>query len=538
MALMQPAAMMPEWLGRRAYLSPHAPALMADGERWTFAALDARARAAARWLRTAAHNAGEQPVVTGAGVVAGPRIAVLLPDDVNFVTIVHALPKIGAVLVPVNARLTAAEIAWQLQRCGARVLVHDDTYAPTARDVAGAVSGLQLLSVADANLPDTVLPATAHTEHEEVAGHAPRQPQQTKNIATDAVHSIIFTSGTTGRPKGAMLTYGNFWWSATTSALNLGVQADDCWLACMPLFHVGGLSILLRSVLYGTAVVLHDGFDADAVNRAIDTEKVTLLSAVATMLQRMLDARGDKPYPDTLRAVLLGGGPAPPPLLRRAAAAGVRVLQTYGLTESASQAATLAPDDALRKLGSAGKPLFATDVRIVDVGETIETKHGERRIGEIALAGPTITPGYWDDKEATAAVMRDGLFHTGDLGYLDDEGYLYVVDRRVDLIVSGGENVYPAEVEAVLLQHDAVAEAGVVGVAHSEWGQVPVAVVVRKDGATVSGVELQTFCRDKLAGYKVPRYVHFAPSLPRTAAGKLRRSALREAVRAAGGEQR
>src|SRR5438067_1537754 len=314
----------------------------------------------------------------------------------------------------------------------------------------------------------------------------------------DSVQSVIYTSGTTGRPKGARLTYGNHWWSATGSALNLGLRADDRWLACLPLFHVGGLAILLRSAIYGIAAVVHESFDERAVNRAVDEERVTIVSVVAAMLQRMLDARGQEPYPPWLRCVLLGGGPAPRPLLERCAARGVPVVQTYGLTESASQVATLAPEDALRKLGSAGKPLFPTELRV-------DAPAGE--VGEIVVRGPTVTPGYVNRPDATARPIRDGWLHTGDLGRLDDEGYLYVVDRRDDLIISGGENVYPAEVEAALLAHPAVAEAGVFGIADAEWGRSVAAAVSLHPGIVVNADELLAFVRQRLASYKVPRHI-------------------------------
>jgi O-succinylbenzoic acid--CoA ligase len=329
-----------------------------------------------------------------------------------------------------------------------------------------------------------------------------------------APHSIIYTSGTTGRPKGAILTYGNHYWSAIASALNLGTLPDDRWLACLPLFHVGGLAILLRGVIYGIAVVLHERFEPDRVNHAIDHEQVTIVSVVATMLERMLADRGERPFPNTLRCVLLGGGPAPLPLLERALALGAPVFQSYGLTETASQVATLAPEDVRSKVGSAGKPLMGTQVRI-------------EADGEILVRGPTVSPGYLHQ------APHGEWLHTGDVGRLDDEGYLYVLDRRDDLIVSGGENVYPAEVEATLLAHPAVEEVGVYGLPDPEWGQTVCAAV--KPRTAVTAEELLAFCRQRIAGYKVPRTVQFVDALPRTASGKLLRRELRAATSARGG---
>jgi O-succinylbenzoic acid--CoA ligase len=322
-----------------------------------------------------------------------------------------------------------------------------------------------------------------------------------------------------------MLTYGNHLWSAVGSALNLGLREDDRWLACLPLFHVGGLAILLRGAIYGTTAVVHESFDAARVNASIDRDGVTIISVVSNMLQRMLDERGDTPYPPALRCVLLGGGPAPESLLQRSAALGVPVVQTYGLTEAASQVATLPPEDAIRKLGSAGKPLFGSQVRIVSPDGAALPSSSE---GEIVVRGPTVTPGYLNSPEATAQAIRDGWLHTGDIGYLDAEGYLYVLDRRDDLIVSGGENVYPAEIEAVLQSHPDVLEAGVYGAPDDRWGQTPVAAVVLRPGATATPEALIAHCRERLSTYKTPSRIELCDELPRNAAGKLLRSRLRD----------
>jgi O-succinylbenzoic acid--CoA ligase len=281
---------------------------------------------------------------------------------------------------------------------------------------------------------------------------------------------------------------------------------------------VGGLSILLRGIIYGIPVVVHESFDEVEVNRAIVDERVTIISVVSAMLQKMLGA-GLGAQPTSLRCVLLGGGPAPRPLLEECAARGLPVVQTYGLTEAASQVATLAPEDALRKLGSAGKPLLPTELKIEnpDVGG----------VGEIVVRGLTVTPGYYANEQATAHVLREGWLHTGDIGYLDDEGYLYVLDRRDDLIISGGENVYPAEIEAVLLSHPAIAEAGVTGAEDARWGQVPVAYIALRAGETLTEIEVKEFCAARLARYKIPAQVKFVEALPRNAAGKLLRRALK-----------
>jgi len=452
-------AIVPDWLQQRAATTPERLALVSGPERFTFAELDRRVDAAT-------HALGRL------GIQPGQHVGLQAPNGAGFVVAVHALMRLGAVLVPINTRLTAAEIAWQTQAAElARVL-----------DEAGVQELLD----------------------------APAAPRIGREFDLDQPHSIVYTSGTTGRPKGAILTYGNHWSSATASALNLGLVPGDSWLACLPLFHVGGLSIVLRSVVYGMPVVLHARFDPGQVNQAIDVDGVSIVSVVSTMLSRLLDARGERPFPSTLRVVLLGGGPAPLPLLERALAARAPVVQTYGLTETSSQIVTLAPEDAVRKVGSAGKPLMGSQIRI-------------EADGEICVRGPSVSPGYLHRSPRPPG----GWLRTGDLGYLDADGYLYVLDRRDDLIISGGENVYPSEVEAALLAHPAVSEAGVVGVADQEWGRTVGAVVKLQPGLLATADELIAFCRQRLAGYKVPRRIEFTDALPRNAAGKLLRRELR-----------
>jgi o-succinylbenzoate---CoA ligase len=478
----------PDWLARRAALHPTRPAIISAAGTCSFAELDARAAALAARLH-------------GLGLAPGERVAILARNCAEYAVALHAAPRAGVIFVPLNTRLSPGELAWQLADCGAALLLYDEQHA-------GVATGLGAAQVA-------ALEAMA------AEGEACLAP--TMYFQLDAPHTIIYTSGTTGRPKGAMLSIGNHWWSATASALNLGLYEHDCWLAVLPLFHVGGLAILLRGAIYGMPVVLHERFVPEATLAALEHDGVTIASLVAVMLQRLLEAAGEAALPPHFRCALLGGGPAPLPLLTACAARGLPVVQTYGLTESASQAVTLAPADALRKLGSAGQPLLPLALRISVEGR--EAAPGE--VGEICLRGPMITSGYYNRPEASAAALSAGWLHTGDLGYCDHEGFLYVVDRRDDLIISGGENVYPAEVEAALMAHPAVAEAGVVGMHDPRWGQVPVAFVVLRAGVVVSAEALIAHCRTALAAYKAPRSITFVAELPRTAAGKLRRSVLR-----------
>ncbi len=436
---------MDDWLGRRARTHAERPALITGAGTVNYAQLDADATRSAR--RLAALGVGE-----------GERVATALPPGREFAELLHALPRLGASLVPLNTRLTAAERRWQVEDCGARIVIEEP------------LGGEQ----ADVELRERIDPA--------------------------AEWALIYTSGTSGTSRGISLSHANFQASALASAWNLGVAPDDRWLCVLPLFHVGGLSILTRSALYGTAAVIHESFEVERVAAALARGELTLASLVPTMLRRLVDA-GLEEAP-ALRAALLGGGPVPRDLLEWAAEHGLPVLQTYGMTETCSQIATLGADEAVGLAGSAGRPLPGVELSVSDGGE-------------ILVRGPMVSDG---------ALAEDGWLHTGDRGRLDADGYLWVEGRLKDVIVSGGENISCAEVERVLEEHPAVVEAGVVGMPDAEWGELVTAYVVLSNGVTDS--ELIAHCRERLASYKVPRSVRHVSELPRNAAGKLLRREL------------
>ena len=493
---------LPDWLARCAENRPEHLAVQCDEVQWSFAELDRQATRLARQLATT-------------GVQEGDRVAMLAANGLFYVAFVHALTRLGAVLVPLNLRLTLEELCWQLRDVRASLLVCDADNTAQAHEIGRAVPQLPVHTLAGQSKKGETLSELPETD----------VPLRTL-IDLSAPQAILYTSGTTGQPKGAIITYGMQWWNAVGSALNLGYSPDDRWLACLPLFHIGGLSILMRSVIYGISVMVHKKFDAGIINSSIVEDGITIISVVAVMLQRMLAAlatnRSGVAYPATLRCVLLGGGPIPYPLLEECMLRDIPVVQTYGLTEACSQAVTLSPADARRKPGAAGRPLLPVQLRIMH--DNRPAYPGEP--GEIFLKGPTITPGYIDRPEATAQAFQDGWFATGDIGYRDNDGYLYVLDRRADLIISGGENVYPAEIEAALLSHPGVEEVGVCGQADPQWGQVPVAFIVLKAGNTVSAGELSGYIAQKLARYKQPRAIYFTEHLPHTSSGKLVRREL------------
>jgi o-succinylbenzoate---CoA ligase len=454
---------------RHARERPGALAVRAGGRDLTYAELDAAVTDEAR--RLAADGVGE-----------GNRVATTLPAGAPFATLLHALPRLRAVLVPLSPRLPHAEQD--------RLL---DLVEPKAV-VGSAVRSTQSAGEAqdDRSAAEDLSPL---------------------ELDPDALHTVLFTSGSTGTPKPVELTYANHLASARASAANIGVEPSDRWLGVLPVHHVGGLAILLRSAIYGTAAIVHERFEPEAAKRSLESGEATLVSLVPTQLQRLADA-GLEAAPE-LRGALLGGGPVPRELLAWAAERGLPVLQTYGMTESASQIATLGASEALERTrrGSAGRPLPEVELRIAP-----ET-------GEILVRGPMVS---------RVALGSDGWLHTADHGSLDEDGYLWVEGRIDDLIVTGGENVAPAEVEEALASHPAVAEAAAVGLPDPGWGRAVTAYVVLDSHAEPpSEEELVAHCRQQLAAFKAPKRVHRVRSLPRTASGKVARDRLvAEAARA------
>lgn len=482
-----------DWLAQSARANPHGVALEYAGRRWTFAALDDAASRMGGWL-------------SAQGVRSDARVAVLMDAGADAVTLIHALIRLGAVLVSLNTRLTPDEIAYQV------TLARVDTLVYAGEHHAQTSAALHCPQKIDLSALDQDAP-----------------PIPPRILDLDAPQAIIFTSGTSGRPKGVILTYANQYASAIASAFRIGTLPSDRWLCVLPLYHVGGLAILLRSALYGTGVILQRGFEVARVNAAIDAG-ATLVSLVPTMLYRLLAAR-TAPPPASLRLILLGGAAADPELVRRCQALNIPIATTYGLTEACSQVATQTPQATERKPGSVGRAVPGTHIRVLTESGT-EAAVGE--YGEIVVSGPSVMQGYFDNPQATADTLNDGALHTGDIGCFDGDGDLWIVQRRSDLIVTGGENVYPAEVEAVLRAFPGVQDACVVGIADAEWGQRVAAAVMPVSGVDIALDQLLAFARGRLAGYKVPRVLRVLDTLPLTASGKIERRAVQELLAGSG----
>jgi len=492
-------------LGERARISGDHPALFAAGRVINYRDLASRVSEAERGLGTL-------------GVGSGDVIAVLLENGLAFAEILHAAAQRGATLLPMNVRLTPRELSFQLEESGARVLIHGSgRLADLAAKSAALIDASRTLDRIEVDPEEAPALASVSAASSSAAAARIETPAERAPIDPARALALVYTSETTGSPKGALLSQRNLFWSAIGSAMHLGVVPEDRWLVCMPLFHVGGFSILLRSALYGSGAILHEGFDPDAVNRALDEDGVTLVSWVPTMLERVLAVRGERRAPRSLRCVLLGGGPAPRELLDRARSQGFPIAATYGLTEASSQVATQLPTLAESAGVSGLRPLFGTELNTVDE----DGKSVRGRPGEILVRGPTVMDGYWNRAEQTAQALRGGWLHTGDIGVLDSTGALEVLDRRCDLIISGGENIYPTEIEMVLLQHPAVIEAAVAGRADADYGRQPIAWLVAAPGRRLDPAEIQRFCVDRLAGYKIPVAFTIVDALPRNSMGKL-----------------
>lgn len=439
---------------------------------------------------TLSHAALEQEVLIATrrlralGVRDGDRVALRAANCPRWVMLARAIPRAGGTLVPLSTRLTEREIEDAIARTKARLLLTD---APHAARAAG---GLQVISL---DLLDEVAPSSD-------------RPDSDTRLDPGREHTILFTSGTSGRPKGAILTWGNHVASARAAAAILPLGSGDRWLASLPFYHIGGLNILYRCALQGACVVLPDSLAPEDLSRAIEAHAITHASFVDTLLRRLLAERGGRPFPAALRAIVVGGGP----VSRETIESCPQALASYGLTESCSMATMVRPGAPMRQRLTAGHPLPGIDLRI--------DPHGR-----IEIRGEVVMQGYLDDPEGTRESLRDGWLRTWDIGEVDHEGCLRVHARREDLIISGGENVYPAEIEEALRSHPRVVDAVVIGVQDADWGESPLAIVVLESGDTA---ELTAFLKARLAGFKIPR-ITVTDRIPLLENGKPDRAAIR-----------
>jgi fatty-acyl-CoA synthase len=482
-------------------MTPAKAALVQDGTALSYADLDDAVTRLAHGLRSR-------------GVVRGDRVAFLGLNSIEMVLTVLATARLGAVSVPVNTRLAVRELAYVLEHSGARLLVVEDV-------LAEATSAPPVATLA---IDTVVFTRAAGAGLDELASGDLTQIDEP--IGLDDLFMIQYTSGTSGRPKGVMLTHGNVVWNVVNLLVDVDLGSEEVALVTAPLFHTAALNqVLFPTILKGGTVLIEPRFDPVRAVDLIESERVTLLFGVTSMYLALAAVpRFAEADLSSLRLALSGGAPIPESLLHTWLDRGLMIIQGYGLTEASPGTTMLRAADGVRQLGSAGTACFFTDVRVVSLDG--DTAVGEP--GEVLVSGPNVSPGYWRDEEATDRAFAAEWLHTGDVAVRDDEGYLRIVDRLKDMYISGGENVYPAEVEQALHEHPAVAECAVVGVPDETWGEVGRVFVVVSSGAELDEAGVLAHLEGRLARYKLPKTVVFLPELPHNASGKLLKSRLRE----------
>jgi fatty-acyl-CoA synthase len=493
-----------DWLKKWGQYTPGRLALRehARGIEWNYAAMNRRVNALTRYL------------LQELGLKRGDRIAVYSRNRAEYVFLFFACAKSGVILVPLNFRLMPRELDQLIHDAEPQLFLYEAEFT-------SMVQRLQ-----------TLAPIPRKMEFETITPFLTGSPQKDdfepdRRITEEDLVMILYTAGTTGLSKGAMITHRMLYWNAINTHLRLDITSADHTQSFAPFFHTGGWNVLLTPFfLHGASHTLLDRFDADLILHLMEKERTTLLFGVPTMMQMMADSPlFDRTDLSSVRYAIVGGAAMPIPLINKWHTKGISIRQGYGLTEVGPNCYSLHQDDAVRKRGSIGFPNFYFEARVVDDdGKEL----GAEQVGELWLKSPVVTPGYWRNEEATRQAITDGWFHTGDMVRRDEEGYYYVVDRKKNMFISGAENVYPAEVERFLYTHEAIKEVAVIGVPDEKWGEVGKAFVVLKPGFELTAEEIITFCRGELAKYKIPKFVHFMDELPKNDAGKINLLALRE----------
>ncbi|MBB5167547.1 fatty-acyl-CoA synthase [Mycobacterium sp. AZCC_0083] len=496
-------------------MQPNATALRYLGHTSTWAELDRRVNALADAL-------------SRRGVGFGDRVMILMLNRPEFVESMLAANTLGAIAVPVNFRLTSPEITFLARDCGAQVVVTEPSLASVATDVRSAVPALTTVVVVGSATGDEVI-----GYEDLIAEHG--KAHVVVDVPNDSAALIMYTSGTTGSPKGAVLTHTNLTGQAMTAMYAIGADINgDVGFVGVPLFHIAGIGATLGGLMLGTPTVIYPlgAFDPGHLLDVLAAEKVTVIFLVPAQWQAVCAVQRAGPRNVSLRALLWGAAPASDTLLRQMSERfpGAQILAMFGQTEMSAVTCVLLGQDALRKRGSVGKVIPTVAARVVDENMN-DVPIGD--VGEIVYRAPTLMAGYWNDPQATAEALAGGWFHSGDLVRLDDEGYVWVVDRKKDMIISGGENIYCAEVENVLASHPAIAEVAVIGRPHEKWGEVPIAVVAVVNHS-LQLADLDELLTARLASYKHPKGLEIVAALPRNPSGKVLKTELRKRFSAEG----
>ncbi|MFH2133045.1 MAG: long-chain fatty acid--CoA ligase [bacterium] len=497
-----------EWTTRWAQLDPDGPCIKYQDLELTKDAFNRRINRLASGLQKL-------------GVKKGDRVAALMANSNVFLEILFATSKLGIIMVPLNFRLTAAELDYIINDSEPTVLIYSPEFIAVIDELAGKLPSVKtfVCELSGSN--------PAHLDFESwIADRSDAEPVPDSEVTLDDGQFIMYTSGTTGKPKGAVLTHGNTQWNAINSIHAYPTDKSDIGICCAPLFHIGALAVSAIPNLYcGSKIIIQRLFDPIGVLKLIEENRATSMFGIPVMflfMSQMPDF--EKTDFSSVKYLLAGGSPCPKPLIDIYLKKGVQFSQGYGMTETAPGITVLMPEEALEKLGSSGKQLFHLAMKIVDLKGN-EVSRGET--GEILVKGPNVIKAYWRRPEETARNIVDGWLYTGDMGYQDKDGYLYIMDRRKDMYISGGENVYPAEVEDVLMGFPQVADAGVIGIPDEKWGESGMAILVKAPDTNVTEEEIIAMCKQKLAKYKVPKKIAFVDELPRTLTGKILKKELR-----------
>jgi len=498
-----------DWIKKWSFLQPNKRALIFEDRPFTYQEVNLRTNQLSHFL-------------LDLGVQKGDRISVLLYNCHQYLEIFFALSKIGAILVPLNWRLAGPELEFIIKDSGSRILIFETEFVEV-------IASLRLnlnLSNGDYISVGSPCPDWAKDYEKGLLENPVHEPHLEVSIGDEDPHILMYTSGTTGIPKGAILSHRKTFFNALNADIFYNLTSEDIMIVSRPMFHSGGLLVEAAPVLYkGGSLILKKRFRPNEILETIQKYRVTILELPATVYQFILLECDLSQYDlSSLRCFFTGGERVPKVMLKEYYRKGITISQIFGQTE-ASTITFLSPDDAVLKIGSVGLPVFHGEVRIVNKSGK-DVSPGD--IGEIIIRGPTLMSGYWNRPELTSETIRDGWLYTGDLARTDEEGYVYIVDREKDMYISGGENIYPAEIEKVLHTHPKIFDAGIVGVPDEKWGEVGKAFIVLKPGETMGSDEVFEFLKGKVAKYKTPKYVRFVEEFPKTASGKIQKYLLKE----------
>ena len=492
-----------DWIQRHAERTPDKLALVdaGSGRELSYRELNNRAARLAHFF------------LAELGLQQGDRLSVLAKNCAEYYEILFACSKSGLILNTLNWRLAEPELTYILSDCQPRLLLYEEEFQKTAASLEKKVSLEHTLVLGKAQ-------QKGQRSYQKAIETSETDPNEAPELGYDDTWAIIYTSGTTGRPKGARVSYGNFFYNAIGMGQAIDLTSRDVNLNVLPTFHIGGLGLYACPTFHaGGTVVVMRSFDPERFLQLIEEYQVTVFLLVPSIYLMLEDHPTFEQYDlSTVRSWASGGSSLPAALVKRYAEKGIIIQQGFGMTETGPTVFIITREDAVRKAGSVGKPVLHTEVCIQDrAGQIL----GPDQVGELCIRGGNVTNGYWNNPDATREAIRDGWLHSGDAARCDREGFYYIVDRWKDMYISGGENVYPAEVESVIYNHPAVAEVAVIGVPHPQWQEVGKAVVVIKQGHSLREEELLDFCRGKIARYKIPKSAVFVDALPRTAAGKV-----------------